>query len=72
MDNIYTYEVNHGEDKPSVCHGKEINNGKLVSVCFDAQLSNKCKAHELLDDIFDNEELDHIVYKKLQAVQRLI
>lgn len=72
MTTIYTYEVDHGDETPSFNFGTPINGGKIRSVCFAGQLTNNCDAHELLEDIFENEDLDGILYKKLKAIQRLI
>ena len=72
MNNIYTYEVDHGNEAPSVGVGTLINGGELVGVSFTGQLSDNMKASELIDDILNNEELSISVQNKLAEIQSLI
>lgn len=72
MSNIYTYEVDHGDEAPSVGAGTIVNGGKVTTICFDGQLSKNQKAHDILESIFEDFHLENYVRERLLEVQALI
>ena len=72
MNNIYTYEVDHGDESPSIGAGTEVNGGKVLAFSFTGQLGNNNKAYEILDSIFDENEVGDDVREKLLEIQALI
>jgi len=72
MNNIYTYEVDHGNESPSVGAGTEINGGKVTAISFTAQLNDNDKAREIIEDMLDNDFLERATFDKLIDIQNLI
>jgi hypothetical protein len=72
MSDIRTYEVDLGNDSLSVEAEIEANGGKVIAVCFDAQLSNNSKAADMLDEILDDCEISSEVKGKLSKISNLI
>jgi len=72
MNNFYTYEVDHGNESPSVGVGSEVNGGKVTAVSFTAQLESNNKAREIIEDMLDNDFLERATFDKLIDIQNLI
>ena len=70
--NIYTYEVDHGEEAPSVGYGTEINGGKVIAVAFTDQLSNNQRAQVIIESLLEDEFFYDVVIDKLEKIQALI
>ena len=72
MDNIYTYEVNHGKDSPGINGKTEVNGGKLISCSFEGQLTRNQKTREILEEVIYNHEPGDEVMALLGKINELL
>lgn len=66
---IYTYQVDHGEENPSVGAKDKVNGGKLLAFSFENTITKNTEARERLEHLmWDASDIGEESLSKLQKI----